>query len=104
MVRLMSFPVSSNARSRAARSLLSVVCLMAAACPALCEDEKGPLRIRVNPSGFEGAHETIDEKLARRTRELEFRFRLICRGCLNSAAEARLEHLPDPNARTVPVD
>ena len=75
-----------------------------AARQARAEQIDRALRLRVNPSEYERGPASIEEKVARRMRELDYKFRLICRGCLSPAAEADLLRLPDPNARLVPAE
>ena len=69
---------------------LSVAAILVASA-ARAEETATPLQLKVGPSGYEGrGRETLDQKVARRTRESEYLFRSICRGCLSTAAEAEV--------------
>ncbi len=91
---------------------LAMLAGVLSAVPVSAQEEPStPLTLRVRPGGYEGARETLDQKLARRTRESEFMFRSICRGCLSGAAEADIFGLksngieipvPDPPAPAQP--
>ena len=73
--------------------------------PAVAAEQR-PLEIRVTPGGYDQSQtgstrrgETLEEKVARRDREMSTQFRNICRGCLSPEAEASLESLRDPSPR-----
>lgn len=73
------------------RALVLAALAAGTVAPALAQDAGRPMRLRVGPSGFEGAaaaRETLEQKIARRDRD--FLFRSICRGCLPADAEARV--------------
>lgn len=59
----------------------SAVALLLAVAAAAAEEAPAPLALTVNPSGFEPAPGSLEEKLARRLRESDYLFRSICRGC-----------------------
>lgn len=68
---------------------------MLAAAGAAAQDGAGsPLAITVNPSGYESAPETLEEKLARRERESDYLFRHICRSCGSRQGEATATFAP----------
>lgn len=81
-----------------AGSLLAGSLLAGASEAAAEEAPAGALRLRVNPSGFERPRETLEEKVERRARESDYRFRWICRGCLPGETEPR----PGPPAGIEP--
>ena len=89
---------------RHSATLLAALASAVAFGAARAEELDRVLRLRVTPSGYEQPPSSLDEKVARRMREMDYKFRLICRGCLSAAAEANLLRLPDPNARLVPVE
>ncbi len=81
--------MTRGGRAGVVGSAVIAAALVAGAAGA--EEAGHPLKLRVGPSGYEGrTRETLDEKVARRTRESEYLFRSICRGCLSSAAEAEV--------------
>lgn len=90
--------------SRPAAPPVLAAFLAVAASGAGAGEADRALRLRVGPSGYDHGASPLEDKVARRMRELDYKFRLICRGCLSAAAEADLLRLPDPNARLVPAD
>lgn len=70
-------------RRLGARLLLAVGLSASGPAGALAQAAPEPLAITVHPQSFAPGPETLEQKLARRTRESEFMFRHICRDCDN---------------------